>query len=125
MARRKKEKLDLDATRELTHSPFGALGDRFGIAPSPVSAPEETEAVPEETSQQAMLLIRKEKRKGGKAVTCIYHIAHDHKAWLKKMKQRFATGGTVDDGVLALQGDLRAQVSAWLEEQGFRCRLGN
>ena len=123
MARKKKEKLDLSAAEELRHNPFSALGARFGVTASPETSAPTTSAAPKK-GEQPVLLIRKEKRKGGKTVTCIYHIAADHKAWLKKLKQRFATGGTVDDGVIALQGDFREQAGAWLEEQGFRCRLG-
>lgn len=123
MARKKKEKIDVEKVSDLTHNPFGALGERFGIAPSK-SQPEQNEK-PRESSSPAMLMIRKEKRKGGKVVTCIYHLAEDHKPLLKKLKQRFATGGTVDEDVIVLQGEFRASVKVWLEEQGFRCRLGN
>jgi len=127
MGRKKKRNVvDTAGGDGLSHNPFGALGERFGIEPSAEPSRKEPRAEPaDHTDDQPMLLIRKEKRKGGKAVTCIYHLRVDHKAWLKKMKQRFATGGSVDDGVLALQGDFREDAKAWLETEGFTCRLGN
>ena len=126
MARKKRDRIDTTSDTSLAHNPFGALGARFGIAADQSPGAESEPVVSENRAvDQPMLLIRKEKRKGGKAVTCIYHIASEHKVWLKKMKQRFATGGTVDDGVLTLQGDFREAAKDWLEKAGFTCRTGS
>ena len=125
MGRKKKEKVDISSLDELKHNPFAALGQKFGISPSEDKAdpaPGHSKANP---PAQPMLLVRKEKRKAGKIMTCIYHVQGDRKALLKKMKQRFGTGGTVDEEVVALQGDLREKAAEWLQEQGFKVRLGN
>ena len=122
MARKKTQKLDLSSADELQHNPFAALGKQFGVS----KTREETAspATPEKDAQP-VLMVRKEKRKKGKMMTCVYHLKGDRKAMLKKLKQRFGTGGNIEEDILALQGDLRPQVAEWLEGEGYKVRLGN
>ena len=68
------------------------------------------------------LVVRMETRRWGKAVTVvqglektgrsIQEIAHN-------LKSRLATGGTVKDGLIILQGDHRDRVRDELVKQGF------
>jgi translation initiation factor 1 len=67
--------------------------------------------------------LRAEKKgRGGKTVTVVYGLpANDD--FLKKLcqdlKRTCGTGGTVVDGGIELQGDLRERVRAALEAQGY------
>jgi len=71
-----------------------------------------------------MLLVRREKRKKGKAVTCVYHLSGEVEALARTLRQKLGTGGNVEDGVVSLQGDHCDKVAALLREQGFQVRLG-
>ncbi len=123
MARKKQKKLDLSSAGDLQHNPFAALGKQFGVE----AAQEKPEtAEPKKiVEDQPVLMVRKEKRKKGKMMTCVYHLKGDRKAMLKKLKHRFGTGGTIEEDVLALQGDLRQQVADWFQAEGYKVRLGN
>ena len=124
MAGNKKKKIDLGNMDSLSHNPFAALGGKFGVTPQanndPEPPPQEAESL-----EQPMLLVRMEKRKKGKVATCIYHVKSDHRALLKKLKQKLGSGGTLDDDVLELQGDHRKTLPGFLEAEGFKVRLGN
>ncbi len=122
MNRKKNNKLELSSAEPLGHNPFASLGAQFGVKASKVPAKELGKT---KQPEQAMLLVRMEKRKKGKVVTCIYHIAKDHKDLLKQLKQKMGTGGTVDQGTLELQGDHRSSLPEVLEKMGFKVRLGN
>lgn len=66
--------------------------------------------------------VRREKRKGGKTVTVIADLdatASDLPALLKQFRQTLATGGSVVDGRIELQGDHRTRVLEMLIEQGY------
>ena len=67
--------------------------------------------------------IRTEKKgRGGKTVTVVYGLPQNDE-FLKKLGQELkracGTGGTVVDGGVELQGDLRERVRAALVAQGF------
>lgn len=126
MARKKKQKVAMDEMQPLGHNPFAALGEAFGVTPSEAKDDEPQPAAKASAGvQKAGLMVRKEKRKAGKVMTCVYHLEGDKKALLKEMKQRFGVGGTVDDAVIALQGDAREKVADFLKDKGFKVRLGN
>ena len=124
MGSKKKKKLDFETMDSLAHNPFASLGGKLGVASG--NSPEP--AAPEEAClsvEQPMLLVRMEKRKKGKVATCVYHLKSGQRELLKKMKQKLGTGGTLTDDVLELQGDQRKTLSAFLEAEGFKVRLGN
>jgi translation initiation factor 1 len=115
----KQKKVDTSGGKDLVHNPFAVLGEQLGVAPS---EDEPEAAVKESTPEQPMLLVRLEKRKKGKVVTVIYHLAANHDAVLKKLKQKLAAGGTRDGETLELQGDHRRRASGVLREMGYRIR---
>ncbi len=63
-----------------------------------------------------------ERRRGG-SVTLVYGLAPSElQAVAGDLKKRCGTGGTVKDGVVALQGDKREAVLAYLAERGRRAK---
>lgn len=68
------------------------------------------------------LVIRSETRKWSKPVTVIQGLDKTGKSIQEIahiLKSRLATGGTVKDGVIILQGDQRSRVKDELVKQGF------
>ncbi len=123
------EKLDFSTMDDLKYNPFAALGTQFGVSatqpetkqnPSPSQ-----EAAPTERDAQATLLVRLEKRAKGKTVTCIYHLSQGHQDFLKQLKARLGTGGTVQDATVELRGDFREKVGNFFREKGYKVRQGN
>lgn len=63
-----------------------------------------------------------EMRRFGKPTTVIEGIKMSDKEMRElssKMKRALATGGTVKDGIMILQGDHRESAAKMLKEQGF------
>jgi translation initiation factor 1 len=68
------------------------------------------------------LVVRTETRKWSKPVTMIQGLEKTGRSIQEIahiLKSRLATGGTVKDGVILLQGDQRSRVKAELVKQGF------
>ncbi len=68
------------------------------------------------------LVVRMETRRWGKAVTVIQGLEETGRSIreiARGLKSRLATGGTVKDGVIVLQGDHRNRVKDELVRQGF------
>ena len=66
--------------------------------------------------------IRVDERRYGKAVTIVEGFDTDDvdvAALASELKKRLATGGTVDDGRIELQGDHRDRLPELLAERGF------
>ena len=123
--RKKKKHLDFEAMAPLKHNPFAKLGTKFGTEPNPAGT--ETINGPSESMrnrQQAMLVVRLEKRKKGKVVTCVYHVEQGQKELLRRLTKKLATGGTIQDGIIEVRGDLREKLSPLLEELGYRVGTG-
>jgi translation initiation factor 1 len=65
---------------------------------------------------------RETKGRKGKGVTIITGLALSENGLLElasKLKQQCGSGGTVKDGVIEIQGDLRDKLLAMLKEQGY------
>ena len=63
--------------------------------------------------------------RGGKTVTAVYDLnlsASDLKQLARDLKQLCATGGTVKDGRIEIQGDHRDRIVAELQKRGYRAR---
>ncbi|VAX34027.1 hypothetical protein MNBD_NITROSPIRAE03-408 [hydrothermal vent metagenome] len=73
--------------------------------------------------QQKIRVHLDRKRRGGKSVTVIEGLwmpDAELKNLLKQLKSRLGTGGTIQDGLLEIQGDRRDAVMAVLEEMGCK-----
>lgn len=73
----------------------------------------------------AVRLSRETKGRAGKGVTVVRGLGlaePELTAWARAMKAHCGTGGTVKDGVVELQGDHVAGVTATLEQQGRRVK---
>lgn len=73
--------------------------------------------------EKAKIVIRTEMRRFRKPVTIIEGVdpkVNNLDKIGKTLKGRFATGGTVKDGLIILQGDHRGEISAALVELGFK-----
>jgi translation initiation factor 1 len=72
--------------------------------------------------EEARVKIRMEMRRFGKPTTVIEGIKMSDKDLHElnsKMKRALATGGTVKDGIMILQGDHRENAAKMLKENGF------
>jgi len=73
-------------------------------------------------TEGALAVVSLEKRVKGKAVTLVSGlVAHedDLLALAKKLKARCSAGGTVQEGVVEVQGDHRDTVSKVLQDMGY------
>ncbi len=76
----------------------------------------------EQDRENAKVIIRTEMRRFRKPVTIIEGIdakANNLEKIAKVLKGHFATGGTVKEGLILLQGDHRGSISTILTELGF------
>jgi translation initiation factor 1 len=72
--------------------------------------------------EEARVKIRMEMRRFGKPTTVIEGLKMSEKDMQElctKMKKGLATGGTVKDGILILQGDHRENAAQILKQNGF------
>ena len=77
-------------------------------------------SIPNE-KQNLMILLDRKMRKG-KDVTLVTRYAggeEDLKVLCKELKQKLGTGGSVKDGELVIQGDVRKRVYDLLIEKGY------
>lgn len=97
---------------------------------------EELSALPEEPAPEAAAAARPERltvtidrrRRAGKQVTRVAGFTCERaalEALAKRMKVRLGVGGSVDEGEILLQGDVREKAVAFLNEMGHRARRGN
>ena len=105
------------------HNPFGGLADRLGVTPAPPARPAAgSPAVPAGAPGRAVVRLER-KGRGGKEVTVVEKLDLPPAAlaaWLRDLKHALGCGGAVEDGALALQGDLRERVKTLLEGRGVR-----
>ena len=125
MAKKKPGKVDIEKLPPLGHNPFSVLGKRLGLEPS-ITLDHESPGPnkPKEPlpSPAPTLLVRKEKRKKGKVVTCIYHLAEGAPDLARRLRQQLGTGGNLENGTISLQGDHCEKVITYLREQGYQVR---
>jgi translation initiation factor 1 len=84
--------------------------------------PEELGAFDDIAKESQAITVRTEKRKFGKVYTLIEGLNEneiDMKSLSKKLKSKFACGGTVKDGVIELQGDHTRRIQDVLTDLGF------
>lgn len=83
-------------------------------------------AVPAYNGDGIVRIRRETKGRGGKAVTVIDGLPLEPaalKTLAKALKQRCGVGGAVKDTAVEIQGDQRETCKAYLESQGYTCRL--
>jgi translation initiation factor 1 (eIF-1/SUI1) len=109
-------------------NPFGDLFARLGVKGA--GGDPAAEAAAKRAAQEAAKPLREvvigyEKRAGGGSVTTLREVPALKRAeLLGDLKRGLGCGGTLDDaaGLIVLQGDHRARLTAWLEKQGTRVR---
>jgi translation initiation factor 1 len=71
--------------------------------------------------------IRREvKGRKGKTATVIFGIPLDDnelKQFVKKLKQRYGTGGSVKDSAIVIQGDHRQTILEEIKKQGYNAKI--
>ena len=93
------------------------------LPPEPDPGP----AVPVFRKQRLIVTIDR-RRRAGKQVTLVsgFSGSDEELASLgRKLKTRLGVGGSVDDGEILLQGDVRDKVVAFLTEMGHSAKRGN
>ncbi len=104
------------------------LKERFGDElPAPQEEPAEEKAAPVLRKQRLVVTIDRHAR-AGKQVTVVSGFDGDDKqleSLCKQLKTRLGTGGSVKDGKMIIQGDVRDKVVAWLSEAGHQAKRGN
>ena len=90
--------------------------DQFDVAGLPAGIADDLARAEQELS------ISVEKRRYGKPMTVVSGFEGDIDvgSLASTLKRRLATGGTVSEGRIELQGDHAARLPAVLEEEGFR-----
>lgn len=83
--------------------------------------PEELSPFEEIVKEQSLIKIYIDRRRYGKVVTIIegFDKSVDLEDLAKILKKRVASGGTVKDGRIELQGDHREKVKEVLESMGY------
>ncbi|AGB04715.1 translation initiation factor eIF-1/SUI1-like protein [Aciduliprofundum sp. MAR08-339] len=84
--------------------------------------PDELFALEEISKEQQVIKIYTDKRRYGKTVTIIEGFDPrdvDLKEMARTLRKKTASGGTVKDGRIELQGDQRERARKFLESQGY------
>ena len=106
------------------NSALAGLAARVGdLPPGPPTEPP-PRARPPDRPPPARAVVRMERAgRGGKIVTVVEKLdlpPRELEKWLGELKRTLGCGGVVEDGAIALQGDTRERVGAWLERRGVR-----
>ncbi len=88
--------------------------------------PDELFALEEISKEQQVIKIYTDKRRYGKTVTIIEGFDPkdvDLKDMARALRKKTASGGTVKDGRIELQGDQRDKARKFLESQGYTVEI--
>ena len=104
------------------------LAGKFGatVAETPAAEPEPVEKQPQR--KQRLIVSIDRRHRSGKQVTLVTGFSGtdaELEALGKVLKTRCGTGGTVKDGEILIQGDVRDKVVAMLTEMGHQAKRGN
>jgi translation initiation factor 1 len=100
-------------------NPFAALEQLRDQLPKGTAAPAPTPTAPKGPARAVVRMERKGRK--GKEVTVVDKLGLkpvDLERWCKELKQALGVGGTVEEDLIVLQGDLRERVAAVLEKKG-------
>ena len=104
------------------------LAGKFGVE-VPEATPGDAETVvPQELRKQRLTVTIDRRHRAGKQVTLVSGFTGSDEALEalgKALKTRCGTGGTVKDGEILIQGDVRDKVVAILKEMGHQAKRGN
>jgi len=104
------------------------LKERFGESlPTPEEEAPAEPATPAFRKQRLIVTIDR-RRRAGKQVTLISGFEGEEtqlESLCKQLKTRLGTGGSVKDGDVMIQGDVRDKVVALLTEMGHQAKRGN
>ena len=105
-------------------NPFQKLFAEAGIEGTGNFDEQGHELDPETGKPFNMVVLGYERRGGNKVVTTVRDIPQARtEEFLGFIKKAFGTGGSVNhDGLLVVQGDRRAQLTRWFEQQDIRVR---
>lgn len=108
-----------DDDRRLVYSTDGSLPlPEIPRRPKPAAAKSAAPAIPDD----GFVRVGCERRRGG-SVTLVYGLAAGELATVAAdLKRRCGTGGTVKDGIVALQGDKRDAIIAYFTESSRRTK---
>jgi len=114
-----KKKINTSFSADLSSNPFDSLN--LGNLPQ-AEKPMEQKATQKKQTQRGRVEVRREKSgRGGKIVTTFKGIHREEaESVLKELKLKCATGGTIKDGILELQGDKRDLAISVLEKIGYK-----
>jgi translation initiation factor 1 len=93
-----------------------------------VESPRKTNISDEILEPQKHFLIFKKEKRRGKTVTLVgeFHISqNDSESILKNLKKKLGCGGTLKDGWMEFQGELKDKLRTLLIESGFRFKHGH
>lgn len=93
-----------------------------------VASPRKTEISDEILEPQKHFLFFKKEKRNGKTVTLVgeFHLTqNDAEATLKTLKKRLGCGGTLKEGWMEFQGELKEKLKPLLLENNFRFKQGH
>lgn len=95
----------------------------------PEDQPNETEneqTKPFQSGKELVWIFTDSKKRKGKTVTVVQGIQAEEsilQELAQQLKTRCGTGGSVKDGEIILQGDVKSKVQQMLTEKGFKTKL--
>ena len=104
------------------------LKDRFGEALASLPEDPRPEAETPRFRKQRFVVSIDRRRRAGKQVTLVTGFAgeaEELEALGRQLKTRLGVGGSVGEGDILLQGDVRDKVVALLNEMGHQAKRGN
>ena len=78
------------------------------------------------SGQQTARLLRDRKGRAGKTVTLVEGLtlsADQLDELARELRRACGTGGTIKDGAIEIQGDLRDRIATLLQERGYKVKL--
>ena len=104
------------------------LKDKFSEELSSIAEEPQPEAPAPRLKKQRFVVAIDRRRRAGKQVTLVTGFDGDDDALdalARSLKTSLGTGGTVKEGEIVIQGDVRDKVVALLTQMGHQARRGN